>query len=196
MPLGFNTNHGFLKISFLSLVKNCNHKGLGIYYLLSAFIFGIHFQLIHLLEQVFLNYFLFLEDLPIFFQTRNPKMCPVKCCILIIMPEIKLQLLHETLFMDTYPSTSDKTSYWCWLQTLFMVLTAQTPTEKWDPVSGAPCNSQEHCLYGRCLYHLWRPNKRRSTTHTLGYKTLITLPSGYLKDTGIFPSPCSSYFLS
>ena len=26
-------------ISFLSLVKNCNHKGLGIYYLLSAFIF-------------------------------------------------------------------------------------------------------------------------------------------------------------
>ena len=29
------------RISFLSLVKNCNHKGLGIYYLLSAFIFGI-----------------------------------------------------------------------------------------------------------------------------------------------------------
>jgi ubiquinol-cytochrome c reductase cytochrome b subunit len=28
------------KISFLSLVKNCNHKGLGIYYLLSAFIFS------------------------------------------------------------------------------------------------------------------------------------------------------------
>ena len=28
-------------ISFLSLVKNCNHKRLGIYYLLSALIFGI-----------------------------------------------------------------------------------------------------------------------------------------------------------
>merc|ERR1712129_85288 len=28
------------RISFLSLLKNCNHKGLGIYYLLSAFIFG------------------------------------------------------------------------------------------------------------------------------------------------------------
>jgi hypothetical protein len=32
------------RISFLtlgSLIKNCNHKGLGIYYLSSAFIFGI-----------------------------------------------------------------------------------------------------------------------------------------------------------
>ena len=37
-------NH--LQISFVSLVKNCNHKGLGIYYLLSAFIFGISGTLI------------------------------------------------------------------------------------------------------------------------------------------------------
>ena len=35
-----------LQISFVSLVKNCNHKGLGIYYLLSAFIFGISGTLI------------------------------------------------------------------------------------------------------------------------------------------------------
>jgi len=33
-------------IYFVSLVKNCNHKGLGIYYLLSAFIFGIFGTLI------------------------------------------------------------------------------------------------------------------------------------------------------
>merc|ERR1711862_347062 len=42
--------HRSLKISsgmsFLTLVKNCNHKGLGIYYLLSAFIFGISGTLI------------------------------------------------------------------------------------------------------------------------------------------------------
>ena len=30
-----------LTINFLSIVKNCNHKRLGLYYLLSAFIFGI-----------------------------------------------------------------------------------------------------------------------------------------------------------
>ena len=29
------------RISFMNLLKNCNHKGLGIYYLLLAFIFGI-----------------------------------------------------------------------------------------------------------------------------------------------------------
>merc|ERR1712096_118623 len=34
------------RIFFLSLVKNCNHKRLGIYYLLSAFIFGISGTLI------------------------------------------------------------------------------------------------------------------------------------------------------
>merc|ERR1712077_73029 len=38
--------------SFLSLVKNCNHKGLGIYYLLSAFIFGIPGTLISILIRV------------------------------------------------------------------------------------------------------------------------------------------------
>ena len=30
-----------LNVNFLSIVKNCNHKRLGLYYLLSAFIFGI-----------------------------------------------------------------------------------------------------------------------------------------------------------
>merc|ERR1711862_1004671 len=48
--------HGSLKISsgmfFLSLVKNCNHKGLGIYYLLSAFIFGISGTLISVLIRI------------------------------------------------------------------------------------------------------------------------------------------------
>ena len=39
-------------ISFLSLVKNCNHKGLGIYYLLSAFIFGISGTLISVLIRI------------------------------------------------------------------------------------------------------------------------------------------------
>ena len=40
------------KSSFLSLVKNCNHKGLGIYYLLSAFIFGISGSLISVLIRI------------------------------------------------------------------------------------------------------------------------------------------------
>ena len=40
------------RISFLSLVKNCNHKGLGIYYLLSAFIFGISATLISVLIRI------------------------------------------------------------------------------------------------------------------------------------------------
>ena len=38
--------------SFLSLVKNCNHKGLGIYYLLSGFIFGISGTLISVLIRI------------------------------------------------------------------------------------------------------------------------------------------------
>merc|ERR1712117_483757 len=40
------------RISFLSLVKNCNHKRLGIYYLLSAFIFGISGTLISVLIRI------------------------------------------------------------------------------------------------------------------------------------------------
>merc|ERR1711910_73578 len=40
------------RIYFLSLVKNCNHKRLGIYYLLSAFIFGISGTLISILIRV------------------------------------------------------------------------------------------------------------------------------------------------
>merc|ERR1712156_978753 len=40
------------QISFVSLVKNCNHKGLGIYYLLSAFIFGISGTLISVLIRI------------------------------------------------------------------------------------------------------------------------------------------------
>merc|ERR1711977_71084 len=39
-------------MSFLSLVKNCNHKRLGIYYLLSAFIFGISGTLISVLMRI------------------------------------------------------------------------------------------------------------------------------------------------
>ena len=39
-------------ISFSSLIKNCNHKGLGIYYLLSAFIFGISGTLISVLIRI------------------------------------------------------------------------------------------------------------------------------------------------
>merc|ERR1712151_1073405 len=39
-------------ISFLSLLKNCNHKGLGIYYLLSAFIFGISGTLVSVLMRI------------------------------------------------------------------------------------------------------------------------------------------------
>merc|ERR1712048_36748 len=37
---------------FLSLVKNCNHKRLGIYYLLSAFIFGVSATLISVLMRI------------------------------------------------------------------------------------------------------------------------------------------------
>ena len=39
-------------LSFLSHVKNCNHKGLGIYYLLLAFIFGISGTLISVLIRI------------------------------------------------------------------------------------------------------------------------------------------------
>merc|ERR1712127_716921 len=39
-------------LSFLSHVKNCNHKRLGIYYLLSAFIFGISGTLISVLLRI------------------------------------------------------------------------------------------------------------------------------------------------
>merc|ERR1712083_732489 len=39
-------------ISFLSLLKNCNHKRLGIYYLLSAFIFGISGTLVSVLMRI------------------------------------------------------------------------------------------------------------------------------------------------
>ena len=42
----------FLRLSFLSLVKICNHKRLGIYYLLSAFIFGISGTLISVLIRI------------------------------------------------------------------------------------------------------------------------------------------------
>merc|ERR1711963_268268 len=49
--------HGYrflnsFSLSFLSLVKNCNHKRLGIYYLLSAFIFGISGTLISVLIRI------------------------------------------------------------------------------------------------------------------------------------------------
>merc|ERR1711913_233180 len=40
------------RIFFLSLLKNCNHKRLGIYYLLSAFIFGISGSLVSILMRI------------------------------------------------------------------------------------------------------------------------------------------------
>merc|ERR1711948_102640 len=40
------------RIFFLSLLKNCNHKRLGIYYLLSAFIFGISGTLVSVLLRI------------------------------------------------------------------------------------------------------------------------------------------------
>ena len=42
----------FFHHSLHSLVKNCNHKGLGIYYLLSGFIFGISGTLISVLIRI------------------------------------------------------------------------------------------------------------------------------------------------
>merc|ERR1711870_148171 len=51
--MGMNgKNMNLQRIFFLSLVKNCNHKRLGIYYLLSAFIFGISGTLISILIRV------------------------------------------------------------------------------------------------------------------------------------------------
>ena len=44
--------HIFSSVYFLSLVNNCNHKGLGIYYLLSSFIFGISGTLISVLIRI------------------------------------------------------------------------------------------------------------------------------------------------
>ena len=41
-----------IKICFLSLVKNCNHKGLGIYYLLSTLILGFFSTLISVLIRI------------------------------------------------------------------------------------------------------------------------------------------------
>merc|ERR1711913_186562 len=40
------------RMFFLSLVKNCNHKRLGLYYLLCAFIFGISGTLISVLMRI------------------------------------------------------------------------------------------------------------------------------------------------
>merc|ERR1712226_823959 len=40
------------RIFFLSLTKNCNHKRLGIYYLLSAFIFGVSGTLFSLIIRI------------------------------------------------------------------------------------------------------------------------------------------------
>merc|ERR1712228_925466 len=48
-------NHRFFRISFLSLLKNCNHKRLGIYYLLSSFIFGISGTLVSVLMRIELH---------------------------------------------------------------------------------------------------------------------------------------------
>merc|ERR1711978_774080 len=50
--MGNGKNMNSQRIFFLSLVKNCNHKGLGIYYLLSAFIFGISGTLISILIRI------------------------------------------------------------------------------------------------------------------------------------------------
>merc|ERR1711937_941695 len=50
--LDFYFLQSFSIITFGSLVKNCNHKGLGIYYLLSAFIFGISGTLISVLIRI------------------------------------------------------------------------------------------------------------------------------------------------
>jgi len=49
---GFFFSSSIISFSFISLVKNCNHKGLGIYYLLSAFIFGISGTLISVLIRI------------------------------------------------------------------------------------------------------------------------------------------------
>merc|ERR1712048_254154 len=48
----YPTNGSQRSSTFLSLVKNCNHKRLGIYYLLSAFIFGISGTLVSVLMRI------------------------------------------------------------------------------------------------------------------------------------------------
>merc|ERR1712084_216020 len=50
--LDFYFLQSFSIITFGSLVKNCNHKGLGIYYLLSSFIFGISGTLVSVLMRI------------------------------------------------------------------------------------------------------------------------------------------------
>merc|ERR1712084_217812 len=45
-------SQGISFLTFGSLVKNCNHKRLGIYYLLSAFLFGISGTLISVLVRI------------------------------------------------------------------------------------------------------------------------------------------------
>merc|ERR1712226_1761160 len=45
-------SQGITWVFFLSLLKNCNHKRLGIYYLLSAFIFGISGTLVSVLMRI------------------------------------------------------------------------------------------------------------------------------------------------
>merc|ERR1712056_38964 len=50
--MGLEIHFSYPPISFLSLLKNCNHKRLGIYYLLSAFIFGISGTLISVLIRI------------------------------------------------------------------------------------------------------------------------------------------------
>merc|ERR1712178_593539 len=50
--LDFCFLQSFSIITFGSLVKNCNHKRLGIYYLLSAFIFGISGTLVSVLMRI------------------------------------------------------------------------------------------------------------------------------------------------
>merc|ERR1712186_178954 len=50
--MGRRINKSSERIFFLSLVKNCNHKRLGIYYLLSAFIFGVSATLISVLMRI------------------------------------------------------------------------------------------------------------------------------------------------
>merc|ERR1712007_344249 len=53
IPIASYTFGNFsFSFSFGELVKNCNHKGLGIYYLLSAFIFGISGTLVSVLLRI------------------------------------------------------------------------------------------------------------------------------------------------
>ena len=51
-PFNLFISFSFFYLRYSSLLKNCNHKGLGIYYLLSAFIFGISGTLISVLIRI------------------------------------------------------------------------------------------------------------------------------------------------